>query len=187
MHRRSRRRPLAVIALLLACTLVLAACGGDGEDTDRRGGDAGDGPTTSDPVGGGRDDPYVAQVASYELVAGRDQRFLAALAGNGTGLVVSFGAVDLEFFYLGTRAKPIDPPQRVSTAEAAFFPVAGQDVDPATPGPRVARPSEGLGVYAAPGVRFDRAGFWGVRVSATIDGEEVSANAPFEVVAESQL
>ena len=182
-HRRPRRR-VAVLGLLLA--LTLAACGGG--DGDGRGNEGeGDGPTTSDPVGSSRDDEFVAQVASYELVAGQEQRFLAALAGNGTGSVVSFGSVDLEFFYLGTRQQPIDPPRKVSEAKATFFPVAGQKVDPATPGPREARPSEGLGVYAAQGVRFDEPGFWGVRVKATIDGKAISANAPYEVVAEPQL
>jgi hypothetical protein len=126
-------------------------------------------------------------VASYELVAGQDQRFLAALAGNGTGTVVSFGNVDLEFFYLGTREKPLDPPEPKSKATASFFPVAGQSVAADASGPREAKPSEGLGVYAANPVRFDVPGFWGVSVKATIGGNAVSANATFEVVAEPQL
>ena len=173
---------LVVVALLLATGLAACGSGDDGDDG------ASGASTTTDPLtSNSRDDPFVAQIASYELVAGQDQRFLAALAGNGTGTVVSFGTVDLEFFYLGTREKPLDPPEKVSDAKATVFPVAGQDVDPNTPGPRAARPSEGLGVYAAEPVRFDRAGFWGVRVKATIDGEDIRANAPFEVVAESQL
>ena len=180
MPRRRSGRGLA--ALVLSLTVLLAACGGGGS-SDREG----SGPTTSDPVSSERDDAFVAQVASYELVAGQDQRFLAALAGNGTGTVVSFGTVDLDFFYLGTREKPVDPPQQRASAKATFFPVAGQDVDASAEGPREARPSEGLGVYAASPVRFDQPGFWGVKVKATIDGEEVSANAPFEVVAQSQL
>lgn len=174
-------RGLAVPVLLLA--LLLAACGGGGD------GDDAVGPTTSttDPVGSGRDDAFVAQVASYELVAGQDQRFLAALAGNGTGTVVSFGSVDLEFFYLGTREKQVDPPESRVKAKATFFPVAGQEIAAGAAGPREARPSEGLGVYAADGVRFDEPGFWGVRVKATIGGKDVSANAPFEVRAEPQV
>jgi len=184
-----RRHPLA--ALLLVVALVTAACGGgngDGDNGDASGGaESTETSQPGDPIGSGADDPFVAQVASYELVAGNDQRFLAALAGNGTGKVVSFGKVDLEFFYLGTREKPVDPPQPKTKAEAAFFPVAGQTVDPAAPGPREANPSEGLGVYAAEAVRFDVPGFWGVRVKATIGGKAISANAPFEVVAESQL
>lgn len=172
-HRPSR----VVVAIALLFALLLAACGGGSDDDNAS-------PSTT----AGDDKPsFVAQVASYELVAGVDQRFLTALAGNGTGTVVSFGEVDLEFFFLGTRDKPIDPPQPKSKAKATFFPVAGQDVDPSTPGPREARPSEGLGVYAAEPVRFDIPGFWGVRVKAELEDEAVSANTTFEVVAESQL
>jgi hypothetical protein len=170
-----RSRVTIAVALTLAC--LTAACGGGDGDGD------GAGATSTTAA----DDAFVAQVASYELVAGKDQRFLAALAGNGTGMVVSFGTVDLEFFFLGTRAKPVDPPRPGPKATGAFFPVAGQKVDPSAPGPREARPSEGLGVYAAEPVRFDEAGFWGVRVKATIGGKAITANTPFEVVAESQL
>lgn len=178
-------RRFRLIAPLMVVALTVAACGGGGgEDAGRDAGET----TSSDPMASEPDAPYVAQVASFELVAGHDQRFLAALAGNGTGKVVSFGSVDLEFFYLGTREEPLDPPEPRMEAEATFFPVAGQAVDAgAESGPREVNPSEGLGVYAASPVRFDTAGFWGVSVKATIDGRAVSANAPFEVVAESQL
>ena len=180
------------LPLTLALALVLAGCGGGNDGNGNGTGDAsGDSTTTaedgSEPIGAAKDDPFVAQIASYELVANQDQRFLAALAGNGTGRVVSFGAVDLEFFYLGTRTKPLDPPEAKFTTSAAFFPVAGQEIDATQPGPREARPSEGVGVYAAEKVRFDAAGFWGVRVKATIGGKPIRASAGFEVVAESQL
>ena len=185
MRRPARAVPTTVLAVILA--LLLAACGGGGSDDD--GQSTGTTvPKGSEAIGSGKDDPFVAQVASYELVADQDQRFLAALAGNGTGKVVSFGSVDLEFFYLGTRTQPIDPPQPKFETTAAFFPVAGQDSDAATqPGPREARPSEGVGVYAADKVRFDEAGLWGVRVKATIGGKPIQASSAFEVVAESQL
>jgi hypothetical protein len=181
-----RRRTLTAALLVLLATATLAACGG-GDDGK---GDASKSSTTTaadDATANGKDDRFVAQVASYELVAGKDQRFLAALAGSGSGTVVSFGKVDLDFFYLGTRAEPLAKPEPKDSAEATFQPVAGQSVDPSTPGPREVRPSEGLGVYSAPAVRFDKPGYWGVKVRATIDGKAVSANATFEVVAESQL
>ena len=190
-----RRSALVALALLCLAGLLLAACGGGDDDASNGGNGNGDDSSAttaadgSEPIGAGKDDPFVAQVASYELVANEDQRFLAALAGNGTGRVVSFGAVDLEFFYLGTRTQPVDPPQAKFEAKAAFFPVAGQgDANTATqPGPREARPSEGVGVYAADKVRFDTAGLWGVRVKATIGGKPIQASSAFEVVAESQL
>ena len=182
---------LRLLSLVAVLGLLLAACGGGGDGDEQTGAD----PTTtqpegSEPIGSGKDDPFVAQVASYELVANQDQRFLAALAGNGTGKVVSFGSVDLQFFYLGTRTQPLDPPQAKFETKAAYFPVAGQAgaADAATqPGPREARPSEGVGVYAADVVRFDAAGHWGVRVKATIGGKPIQASSAFEVVAESQL
>lgn len=179
------RRRLVVLLVLLA--LALTACGG-------RGGRAGDGSApngaASDTTAlnaGAKDDRFVAQVASFELVAATDQRFLAGLAGNGSGTVVSFGTVELDFSYLGTRTDPLEKPARRGTARAAFLPVAGQQVDASAAGPREVRPSEGLGVYAADPVRFDAPGYWAVKVKAIIDGKAVSANATFEVKPEPQL
>lgn len=170
---RRRRRPLPIVPAL-AGLVLLAACGGGG---------SGDG-----EKGAGVDDSgFVAQVASFELVAGQDQRFLAGLSGEGTGTVVSFGRVDLRFFYLGTRERPVDPPEPGASAEGRFLPVPGSKADPASPGPREVNPSEGVGVYAADPVRFDRAGFWGVEVRARIGGQTVSAKSAFEVYPEPRL
>lgn len=177
------RRTLVVPLLALLVATLLAACGGGGGGSAK----AKDATTTTDATSNGKDDKFVAQVASYELVAGTPQRFLAALAGSGSGTVVSFGAVDLDFFYLGTRDQPLGKPEQKATAKADFLPVAGQQVDLTTPGPKEVRPSEGLGVYSAPAVTFDKAGYWGVKVKASIGGAAVSANSTFEVVTESQL
>ena len=198
MRRRPARAVPILTTLLTLLALLLAACGDGDRDGDGDGRASGNGndaesaatePKGSEAIGNDKDDPFVAQVASYEVVANQDQRFLAALAGNGTGKVVSFGTVDLEFFYLGTRTQPLDPPKPKFEAKAAFFPVAGQGpADAASqPGPREARPSEGVGVYAAERLRFDEAGLWGVRVKATIGGQPIQASSAFEVVAESQL
>jgi hypothetical protein len=190
-HRRqhqhpSRRGRHTLLALLLLAGVLLAACGGgSGGKGD---GNTDGGTTTTASDGSGKDDRFVAQIASYELVAGQPNRFLAALAGNGTGSIVSYGKVGLDFFYLGTKAKPVDPPQPKETGvEATFTPVAGQHLDLTTPGPKEAKPSEGIGVYQATGVTFDQPGFWGVRVKATIGGKDISANASFEVVAAPRL
>jgi hypothetical protein len=171
----------SVTALAVTAGMLLAACGGGG------GGGNAKGPNSTTTTTTNSKDAFVAQVASYELVANQDQRFLAALAGNGTGLVVGFGTTHLDFYYLGTREKPVEPTTPVSGATAAFLPVAGQKVDPSTPGPKAIKPSEGLGVYVAEPVRFADAGFWGVTVNAKIDGRDVSANASFEVYGEPQL
>jgi len=171
------RRHVRWLAPILLSSLVLAACGGSkskqGASTD-----------TTAPGGGA----YVAQVASYELVAGQDNRFLTGLAGSGDGTVVSYGQIDLQFFYLGTRDKPIDPPAKRMTTTATFLPVPGQHLDLATAGPKAGNPSDGVGLYEAAAVQFDAPGFWGVTLSARLtSGKTASANVPFEVVAEPHL
>lgn len=176
--RRSRRPWITGIAVAAAVALVLGGCGDGGDD------DA----TSSSTTAKGGD--FVAQVASYELVADKGQRFLGALAGNGNGKIVSFGTAKLEFFYLGTREAPIDPPQRRMSTTATFLPVAGQEVDvTAAKGPaKVVDPSAGIGVYAADDVTFDTAGFWGVTITAELaDGASASGNAPFEVYAQPRI
>ncbi len=168
MPRRLRpRRPLAWLAALVLSALA-AGCGNGGGSGDE---------TAEDPE-------YVAQVASFDLAVDRDQRFLAALAGSGTGTVVSFGTVELDFVYLGTRDQPIDPPEDRFSARATFLPVAGQKVRAGRSSPEVVKPSEGLGVYATKAVRFDTAGFWGVTVAADLDGGGAEARTFFEVRAE---
>jgi hypothetical protein len=150
-----RRRPRrSAVTLLVLVGVLLAACGGGSDD-----GNADDKPTstTTDGNSTGKDATFVAQVASYELLAGKPNRFLAALAGNGTGTIVSYGKVALDFFYLGTRQKPVDPPQpKLQDVEATFSPVAGQQLDLSTPGPKEAKPSEGIGVYRATDVTSTR-------------------------------
>jgi hypothetical protein len=178
-----RHRLVVVVAL---AGVLLAACGGGGDKDNNGSGATKTTTTTGD--GSGKNDPFVAQIASYELVTGQPNRFLAALAGNGTGSIVSYGKVTLDFFYLGTKDKPVDPPEpKQQGVEAAFTPVAGQHLDLSTPGPKEAKPSEGIGVYQATNVTFDQAGFWGVRVKATIGGKAISANASFDVVTTPQV
>ena len=174
MHTPSQRRA-AMLVILLAMSLLVSACGGG----------------TSDSAGGGGkeqdESTFIAQVASYELVAGRPQRFLAGITGQGTGTVVSFGDVSLQFFYLGTQENPVDPPARKASATASFLPIAGREVAPGAEGPREVRPSEGVGVYAARDVEFDTAGLWGVQVKTTIGDRDHTLNASFAVRAEPRV
>ena len=90
------RRPLSLLLALLA--LIAAACGGgDG------GGDDAPPEAKSEQEGGGGDEkadgdsPIAAQVASYEMVAGREQRFTVGVIGNGEPGLLSFGKVELAF------------------------------------------------------------------------------------------
>lgn len=170
MSHRSRTTAIALAAGLLA-----AACGG-GDDT---GSAAATTPTEGRAA-------LVAQVASYDLVAGRDQRVIVGLQSGRTAKLVSFGTVELAFEYLGTTERPEDAAVAGPTMAAEFIPVPGQRVT-AGDGPRLVDPSEGIGVYRATGVRFDRAGFWQVKTTAVLDGDTVTATAAFTVRESGQV
>src|SRR5687767_16020773 len=107
MCRRGRGRvaAVAVTAVVVVGALFAGACGSGGGDS----GDGASGPTMTTAGSAGREGEIVAQVASYELLAGpgRKQRFLTGLVVSGKGTVVSFGSVRVEFSYLGTKDEPI--------------------------------------------------------------------------------
>jgi hypothetical protein len=156
--------------------LVLAACRDDRGD---------DGTAGTARSGGG----LVAEVASYELVAGRDQRFLVGLFGDDRG-TVSFGEVALSFSFLGAGSASGDPrPGPAGTAR--FLPIPGHDLpadgDAGADGPRYTSGAEARGVYEVEPVRFDEPGFWQVEVAAELDGRTRRATAAFEVADTSNV
>lgn len=158
--RLTQRRGIA--ALSLALVLVAGACAEDGSDPV----------ADASPQG----EELIVQAANYELVAGDASRFIAGLL-TPDQLFVSFGTVDVEFFYLGTRdAEQEAEPGPV--AAASFLAIEGEA--PAD-GPVATTASEGRGVYAAE-VTFDRAGFWGARVTADLEDGPLSGQAMFEVL-----
>ncbi len=152
--------------------LILAGCGGDSDD------DAATSPT-SEPDRG-----VVAQVASYELVVDRDQRFLVGLFSDEEGMV-SHGAAELAFSFLGEEGNMLDEPTPGPDATATFVPVPGSPESTQSESAAFTSPSEARGVYGAEAVRFDRAGFWEVAVDVEIDGIQHSATAAFNVREES--
>lgn len=81
-------------------------------------------PSTTEPAPSG----LVAQVASYDLVAGRDQRVIVGLQSDKAAKLVSFGTVELAFGYLGTSEAPEDPAVAGPVVTARFMPVPGQRV-----------------------------------------------------------
>lgn len=175
---RGSTRPFVALVAAIAVTVTAAACGtGNGEG-------AGDGSamTTTSEVG----TEVVVHPASYDLVAGEEQRFIAGVS-FADGNLLAFGTVDLEFFYLGTRSAPLDPPRPGAETTASFLPIPGSDT-PAEDGdgPRRVEPADARGVYGAEDVRFDDAGFWRVVLTAAVDGETVVAEAAFGVNAEHQ-
>lgn len=154
--------------------LILAGCGGDSDD------DAATAPTTEQDRG------VVAQVASYELVVDRDQRFLVGLFSDEEGMVIH-GAAELAFSFLGEEGNMLDEPTPGPDATATFVPVPGSPESTQSEAAAFTSPSEARGVYGAEAVRFDRAGFWEVAVDVEIDGIQHSATAAFNVREESHV
>lgn len=131
------------------------------------------------------EDQLSTLVVSYEVVADRTQRVLVGLLSGGESDVVSFGRVDMSFFYRGTQQEPLAQRRAGPTATASFLPLPGSEPAPGRDAPQVVAPSEGLGVYGAEAVRLEEHGYWEVEVSAEIDGEVRRAPAaPFLVLAQ---
>lgn len=165
------------LAAIATAALTLAACSGGSNDTGRA--DS----TTTDAAA------YGAQVASYDLAADGPQRFLVGLIGTDGGTLVG-GEVTLDFTFFG--ASPDDTAS--NTAEpategvvATFVPVAAGVAPPPGEGPRLRDVDEGIGVYEATGLRFDKPGFWGVTVHATVERADVTLDAAFEVQPHHQI
>lgn len=168
------RVPRRVFMTLAVSAALLTACGSDSPDSA---------PSMTTVKGDGA---IVAQVAGYDHVAGRHQRFLVGLLGNDSGLV-GYGEIDLAFSYLGTEDKPISRPLPGLKAKATYRLVPGQTTSANTAGPRPIKGSEGVGVYAADDVLFDKPGFWQVLVTAELEGRPIKAEAKFAVVTKSGI
>lgn len=125
-------------------------------------------------------DGVVAQVASFDLAAGDPGRFLVGVLTNDYQLV-NYGTVELSFRKLdGDRV--ID-----GSVTASWSPLAGQEIDGATPAePTRTDTTGGAGIYEAE-VTFPEPGYWQVEVRATVDGEDVTAIDAFEVADEHQI
>ncbi len=137
---------------LVTAAVLLAACGAD---------DAGGGEATASPPPRAQVQAIVASVDHY---VGVPQRVAVGLVTNENELV-SYGAVDLSFAYVGTAEEPSEP-QPGPSATAGFIPTYG--TEEAGDGPAITLPSEARGVYEAQGVEFDRSGFWQVTVTADV-------------------
>jgi hypothetical protein len=148
------RRCVATAAVIAG----LAACSSSDDTT-----------TAAEPDDGS----IVAQVASYELVADRDQRFIVGMFDEELGML-SYGAIDLTFRYLGTAQEQVDEPRPGLSTTATFVPVPGSSDQPDAE-PQFTSPSQARGVYGAEDVRFDEPGFWQVQVDFQAGGE---ARAP---------
>ena len=121
----------------------------------------------------------IVQAANYEVLEGETSRFIAGVL-TPDQLFVSFGSVEIEFFYLGTREGAGTAEQGPSVT-ATFLPIDGHGS--ASDTPKAVPASEGRGVYAAE-VTFDRAGFWAAQLSAELDGKRKTGQVVFEVYEE---
>lgn len=146
----------APAALLVVVALVAGACGG--------------GEPASTATGGQGE--LVAQVASYDLAVGEDQR-----------LIVGLLTTDNRFVSGGTATFRLSPigEDAVREVEADFLAVPGDEPDHEHP--EAGSAAEGRGVYSAR-VDFDAPGTWQVEVVAEVDGETLSGTAAFPVLEE---
>jgi hypothetical protein len=151
------RRLVAAGALLL----VLVACGGSGG-------------------GGASADDLAVQVASFDLATGRPTRFIVGMVTADQRLL-GYGQVDMRFSYVGTREGGANPTPFGPPVKGSYLPIHGSEVpspQPATP--QIVAASNTRGVYGAQ-TTFDKAGFWEVEVTATVEGKEQKGKGAFAV------
>lgn len=163
-----RRGRSALSALVLAFLAALTACATGTEQAPSR-------------DSGRQSDELIVQAANYELLAGEDSRFIAGLL-TPDQMFVSFGTVEIEFFYLGTKEGD-DTAEEGPSATGHFLAIEGADEAAETPQATTA--ADGRGVYAAD-VAFDRPGYWAAQVTATLDGDPLTGRAVFEVFEENR-
>lgn len=157
-----RMRSRTLLPLLLAA--VLAACVGG----------------AATPSGAGS--AIVAEVATYQVVAGQPARLLVALQ-SADNLWLSFGSVRLSFRYAGDGSDATPPPGAVmADVTADFLPIPDSPPDTGGP-PELTFPADGHGLYAADGVTFPTVGFWQVIATGTMDdGTEFTADAAVQTL-----
>jgi len=151
------------VALLLLTSGVLAACGSSGG-----------GAATPTAVGS----QMQAIMSTSDLYVGAPQRVGVGLPLND-GRLVSFGTVRFTFSYLGTAsATASGSPSPPVTAR--YVPTPGTTAGGSTT--QVTEPSKARGIFEADDVRFDRAGYWRVAVTAQVQGLGIEhATAAFAV------
>lgn len=155
---------------ILVATLVGAMAGGCG------------GPPAT-PTGPG----IVAEVASYEMVAGQPGRLLIALLANDQRWL-SFGSVTVTFEYLGDGSgSPGTATVGPAPASAEFLPIPGSP-DGSGRSPTLTLPADGRGVYAIEAMTLDRPGYWRAIADGRLDdGRSFEAGAAFTVLASPSI
>ncbi|MDP9296457.1 MAG: hypothetical protein M3O88_07190 [Actinomycetota bacterium] len=154
----------SAVATLAALALLAGACTSKKTDSV----------PTPNPAG-----QMQAIFANYEAITGAPNRIEVGLvrADNSS---LSYGTVQFHFSFIGTEANPTAP-QPGPSATAKFLLVPGMQASGQSQ-PSFTQPTVARGVYEAEGVKFDRAGFWAVDVSARLaDGTSQTATTKFAV------
>jgi len=161
-------RRAAVVAAIVA-TAVLTACTSPG--------DAAPSPTATTSAA------VRAIMATTDLYVGAPQRVGVGLPLDD-GRLVSYGSVTFRFAYMGTQSAPTSAPPGPPVT-AGYIPTPGTPAGGSTP--EITQPTS-RGVYEADDVRFDRAGFWRVDVTADVAGAGTEhASVPFPVAEHAAL
>ncbi|MGQ0843386.1 MAG: hypothetical protein ACT4QF_04565 [Sporichthyaceae bacterium] len=149
----------------MAIVGTVAACGGSADSGSPAA-------ATTEPASEIR-----AELAGYDLAAGRDQRVIFGLLSDAENLrLVSFGSAAVRFTHL---ENPGASPQ--GTIQARWIPAPGQKLATIPDAPRLVRPTEGAGVYLVESMRFPEPGKWRASLSVVIDGAARTADADFVV------
>ena len=124
--------------------------------------------TPKPPTSGAPSSTFSAQVASSDLYIGPPQDFEVGIQhSGGQGIqLVTFGTVKVHLDYLGTDGSA--QPVAKSDAIATYIPAPG--TPPSGPAPTLSNPAAARGVYSAPGLTFDAAGFWQATITADVTG-----------------
>jgi hypothetical protein len=162
-----RRRWSHLIAFIGLLVLVLTSCATPGQGTA--------------PATATTDPGIVAEVATYQLVAGQSGRLLVALL-SADDRWLSFGDVAVSFEYLGDGSESPAPDVVVGDATAEFLPIPGSPGSDGRP-PTLTFAADGRGLYAVESITFPKAGFWQVSASGELaDGSSFDAQAAFTVL-----
>ncbi len=118
-------------------------------------------------------------VASYDLVANQDNRFIAGVLTQNNDFV-SYGTVQMRFSYLGDGKTKQDP-KFFEEDTGTFLLIPGEGIPNPPDAPTVGPASDGRGVYSVEPIKFDQAGFWQVDVTAKTKDGDLQGSAAFQV------
>ena len=133
---------------------------------------------------GGQDrakaDDLAVQVASFDLATGAPTRFILGLLTVDQRLI-GYGTVDLRFSHVGTKEGGANPTPFGPVVKASYLSIHGSVVPSPPPATaQIVRASETRGLYGAQAT-FDKAGFWEVEATATVDGKVQRGKGAFAV------